>query len=332
MRDPEHPRLAGDWHEPHSITWPHDLTEVTPGILLTSSLPMLLLDVRADPTRPKLLAMGDHGDARNIHGVAWPHAMQDTFFLAGGKAPGPACDITSDATFMTWDARSWRQDGKFRLIDDFRVTRGTATDGRAPATTWCAHWFDVHPRYRQGGVVAMAWYEHGTRLLLVDPTGQIEEIGWFLGYGGSAAGAYWASNDVLYVADFNRGLDVLRWKGAVPAPGPTDARPTQPAGAEGPAPSGRPRSQRVRDLLALPQSGRCLRRGRLPVRPRAPHGRKITRVTVRVAGRPMVSVERLRVSRTVVLKGLRRVPTRVRISVWMAGGERLDATARYRRC
>src|SRR4051795_1865235 len=46
LRDPEHPKLAGDWvkslpvdQQPNSN---HDVTEVAPGVLMTSSTPMLL--------------------------------------------------------------------------------------------------------------------------------------------------------------------------------------------------------------------------------------------------------------------------------------------------
>src|SRR3954454_22427691 len=60
LRDPEHPKVAGDWvkalpaaQQPNSN---HDVTEVAPGRVLTSSTPMLLLNVE-DPAHPTVLAI-----------------------------------------------------------------------------------------------------------------------------------------------------------------------------------------------------------------------------------------------------------------------------------
>src|SRR3712207_7114621 len=31
-----------------------------------------------------------------------------------------------------------------------------------------SHWFDLHPRFRDGGLLGVAWYSQGTRFLRVD--------------------------------------------------------------------------------------------------------------------------------------------------------------------
>ncbi len=83
---------------------PHDVTEVAPGIVLTATDPMFLLDVREDPSEPKLLATTDAPGF--VHGTHWPNRMSDRFALAGGEAVGPACDGSASATLQTYDTTS----------------------------------------------------------------------------------------------------------------------------------------------------------------------------------------------------------------------------------
>jgi hypothetical protein len=89
-------------------------------------------------------------------------------------------------------------------------------------STYCVHWFTPHPTYRNGGLVAIAWYEHGTRFLQVGRDGSISEVGWFLPLGTTASAAYWITDRIVYVSDYNRGLDVIRYTGDItpgePAP------------------------------------------------------------------------------------------------------------------
>jgi hypothetical protein len=127
------------------------------------------------------------------------------FVLAGGEAIGPGCDDNASATFMTLDAAT------LSVLSEFRMSTGAGADGRAPATTWCTHWFSPHPTFANGGMVAIAWYEHGTRFLKVSPKGQIDEVGWFIPVGTSASAAYWVNKDVLYLIDYQRGLDIVKF-------------------------------------------------------------------------------------------------------------------------
>lgn len=57
LRQPSAPRLAGDWRDaiPGGPGTQHDVTEVAPGFVLTSSKNMTLLDVH-DPAAPKIVA------------------------------------------------------------------------------------------------------------------------------------------------------------------------------------------------------------------------------------------------------------------------------------
>ena len=209
LRDPTKPKLAGNWAQGSPASGGgHDVTEVAPGMVLTSTQPLLLLDARKNPTKPKVVASGFNDDGRFMHSNLWPHRMKDKFLLVGGESSGPSCDDT-DAAFMTWDATKWRS-GRFTMIDEYRVKNGVPTDGDAPANLYCMHWFDDHPDYKNGGLVAVAWYEHGVRLMDVSSTGKISEAGYFVPAGGSTSAAYWVTDEILYTADYNRGIDIIK--------------------------------------------------------------------------------------------------------------------------
>ncbi|MDQ3951435.1 MAG: hypothetical protein M3279_00510 [Actinomycetota bacterium] len=212
--DGSSPTVVGNWMRGTDLVGgAHDVTEIAPGLVVTSSKPMLLLDARKNPALPSVVARADVKDdlldSIYAHGNLWPRRGRDRFLLLGGEKVGP-CSKTENAGLFTYDVSRWRSEGVAEPVGAFRLENGSPTDGNAAYNTNCAHWFDTHPEWRNGGLVAMAWYEHGTRLLEVDRTGQIEERGWFLPLDGSVWGAYWVSEDVIYAVDYNRGVDVLR--------------------------------------------------------------------------------------------------------------------------
>jgi hypothetical protein len=47
----------------------------------------------------------------------------------------------------------------------------------------------------------------------VSPTGKINEIGWFMPWGGSTGAAYWVTNEIVYAVDYSRGIDIIRFTG-----------------------------------------------------------------------------------------------------------------------
>jgi hypothetical protein len=214
LRKPRRPRIVGNWAK-HSNTprGGHDVTEVAPGLVMTSTQPIQLLDARKNPVRPKVLATGSNRDKRFIHGNRWPRRMKDKFLLAGGETTGPSCGSADSGAFMTWSTRKWKARRSFRMIDQYRVKNGNPNEGDAPANLFCTHWFDTHPTWRNGGLVAMGWYEHGTRFLKVSHKGKISEAGYFLPFGGSTSAAYWVSKKIVYSVDYNRGLDIIRFTG-----------------------------------------------------------------------------------------------------------------------
>ena len=251
LRDPDSPVLSPNSWQTEDIESEHDVNEVSPGIVLTSTQPLKLLDARIDPERPSVIASSAKQEDRFVHASRWPRGGEDDFVLVGGEATGPGCGEDVSATFSTWDARSWRETGVISQIDEFRLGPGLVSEGRAPDSSFCVHWFMEHPYYANGGLVAIAWYEHGTHFLNITREGKIEEVGWFVGAGGQASAAYWIDERTVYVADYIRGLDVLRFTGEIgsppapPAPGdsaPTQDPPAQPETGSAP-PAGEPAAQ-----------------------------------------------------------------------------------------
>jgi hypothetical protein len=216
LRNPAKPKLMKEkWGEGKPAASGHDIEEVAPGLVLTATQPIMLLDARKDPRKPKLLAVGGNPDGRFIHTARWPGGKDKFLLMAGETNFKPRCDQAS-AAFMTWDASKWKRTGSFTMIDEYRMSNGTHLDGSPPANVSCStHWHEAHPKFRNGGLVAAAFFEHGTRFIDVSSKGKIKEVGWFLPHAGSTSAAYWITKDIVYTLDYNRGIDVIRFTGKV---------------------------------------------------------------------------------------------------------------------
>lgn len=216
LRNPESPQVVGQWNAGTPAVWAHDLTEVSAGIVVTASDPVMVLDARDRPTRPRVVAVGEVAVDEFVHGVLWPRGGRDRFLLAGGEDLGPRCDVPGDrrqASFVTYNTDGWMRTAKIRPVDAWSPPHGAFIDGNAPVNHFCGHWFDDHPRFDNGGLVAVAWYEHGTRFLRISGQGEIEEEGYYMVPAGEASASYWITDRIVYVADYLRGLDILRYTG-----------------------------------------------------------------------------------------------------------------------
>ncbi|HEX2196549.1 MAG TPA: hypothetical protein VHJ76_06450, partial [Actinomycetota bacterium] len=89
LRDPANPKLLSEkWTDGQvPVSAFHDVTEVAPGIVLTSTDPMLLLDARKDPAHPKFLAATEKYESNGLpfHSNLWPRSMKDRWVIAGGE-------------------------------------------------------------------------------------------------------------------------------------------------------------------------------------------------------------------------------------------------------
>ncbi len=219
LRDPANPvKLPNSWGDGMPTGNSHDVNEVAPGVVLTSSDPLQVLDTR-NPAKPKLLAVG-MPNGEFIHTSKWPGMGKDRFVLSTGETWLPAADARCDDTsgaFKVWDTTGWRQGKAFKITDTFRPKSGTYVDGSPPSgnTFGCStHWFEHHPTFNNGGLVAVTFFNHGTRFMDVSSKGKISEKGWFLPHGGNAAAVEWLTNDIVYSIDLQRGFDILRYADA----------------------------------------------------------------------------------------------------------------------
>jgi hypothetical protein len=225
----------------------HNLTEIRPGVLMAACQPFLILSVRPEDggtiLQPKVLASGKNADARFIHGNHWPRAGADKVALVGGETNfKPQCGPNNGA-FMTFDASHANLDGSFSgPLDEYRAQNGSYLDSNPPTQILgCSvHWFDEHPTFHDGGLVALAAYENGTRFLQIGSDGKITEQGYFVPLGGSTSAPHWApgGSDVVYAVDYERGLDVLKYGGEHYVPGQPE--PDRVPGTNGPPEQGSP--------------------------------------------------------------------------------------------
>ena len=188
----------------------HDVTEVAPGLVMTATTPMMLLDARKDPAKPKVLAISERKDG--MHGIEWPRSMKDKFILGASETTFNGRCNDNSGSFQTWSTDSWQKTKTFKMIDEVKPVNGVVADGNPVAQRNCtAHWFEAHPDFKNGGYVAAGFYDHGTRFYEVTSSGKIEEAGYFMAYGGQASAAYWITDEIVYTVDYNRGLDILRF-------------------------------------------------------------------------------------------------------------------------
>jgi hypothetical protein len=119
------------------------------------------------------------------------------------------------STKGSYNGESWKStpEKPFRLN---LVSSWTAwgQEGSSTTSASCsAHWFTVN-----GNIIAQGWYAQGTRFIDVSDPKHPKQVGYFrvpAGDGvtaGSASAAYW-HNGYVYVADYNRGVDVLKYDG-----------------------------------------------------------------------------------------------------------------------
>jgi hypothetical protein len=219
LRKPSKPKLMpGSWGAKASTDNGHDVVEVKPGFILTATDPIQLLDARKNPAKPKMRALAKPMN-EFVHSVRWPRKMKDKFVLAVGETWVPVADAQcgdGTAGFSTWNGSNWKKTHSFQMIDIYRPTAGNYMNGRPAvnAPFGCStHWFQEHPTFKNGGIVAAGFYNHGTRFLKVTKKGKISEVGWFMPNGGGTSGAYWRTKRIVYSIDYQRGFDVLKYKG-----------------------------------------------------------------------------------------------------------------------
>ena len=258
LRDPAAAKLAPvTWRkavrygDKSNSPYTHDLTEIRPGLVMSSGSTAILMDTR-DPLAPVRLTVIEQKNrfpSLGYHSVEWGQGGRDPFLVAGTEiAPDGATNTAGsdckgdNSVIETWDAREVLTGldayyagasvdeafaGRaFRKIDAYSVSgRGLFLDGAAPAhVLYCAHWMELHPDFAGGGLMAVSYYDRGTRFLNVGADGKMTEVGWITAAEGYSGSAQWLSDEVVYIMDYRRGMEVVRLKPA-PATGVTAEAP-----------------------------------------------------------------------------------------------------------
>lgn len=220
LRNPEKPKLLDKlWSDVTGVR-AHDVTEVRPGLVVTSSSPMFALDT-TDPENPKILQNTDPKAPHTGHNNIWPRGGKDRFLLSASETSANGrCELYSDddgRTLQAWDTRGWRTGG-FKPAGTYTLDH---SEGHPPVDALgvqgcSAHWAHEQPGFKNGGLVAMAAWSHGVRLLEVSRAGDIKEVGWFLKDVHGAVDVEWVTDRIIYVIEDGGGVggfDVIKYTG-----------------------------------------------------------------------------------------------------------------------
>lgn len=225
LHDPSNPKLLDKpWTDAIDGTYVHDVTEVHPGLVLTSSTPMYAMDT-TDPTKPRTIMKTDPGTTDTSHNNIWPRSGKDRFMISASEAVNEGrCEPYGDdgKTLQVWRTDGWRTKG-FRRVGSYTLVNGTGSDGQPPLDVFgiqgcSAHWAREHPSFHNGGLVAMAAYSHGVRLLDISSQGIPREVGWFLKDIQAAIDVTWLTDRIMYVVEDGSGgaIDIVKYTGPLP--------------------------------------------------------------------------------------------------------------------
>ena len=216
LRDLAAPKVIGSVQTPagadHGVWAPgivHDVNvDPTGHVWMTGSGGTALYAPVKDPLKPKLLASTAKND--NVRTNSYIHhnslrltantvlVTEESYNGCGGEAPLEYDDPVG-GRFETW-----RIDLKSKRLVPIAVY-----SQQVPGVSTCSsHWFDINANK----VVADAWYEGGVRFLDVSNPKRIRQVGYLRTSDGSASQAQFVPGrpDLVYVADYLRGLDVLK--------------------------------------------------------------------------------------------------------------------------
>ena len=243
LTDPANARLLPTtWRKPvgygdrSNTPYAHDLTEIRPGLVMSAGSTAILMDT-TDPANPvRLTAIDRPGRFSSLgyHSVEWGRDGTERYLVAGTEiAPSGATNTAGsdcegeNSVIETWDARAVKEglsayasgasaadafSGRtFTKVDSYDAgSRGIFLDGEAPAhVLYCAHWMELHPDFKRSGRMAVSYYDRGTRFVDVASNGTMTEVGWITPADGYSGSPQWVSDNVVYIMDYRRGLEVV---------------------------------------------------------------------------------------------------------------------------
>ncbi len=264
--DGQAPKVIGNWIDELRAQGVdeqscHHIREIRPGVLLTACQPFAAISINAadggSPAHPKVLYTG--AAAKFVHSARWPRKGADKFALIGGEENFTGRCELNNSEFSVYSAekvlagQSKSFEGPVAQVPP--AGNGVYADGKpvAGGLGCSVHWFQEHPTFRNGGLVALSEYEDGVRFLQIGADGSITEQGFFLSLGSSSSSPKWAGkDDVLYSIDYQRGIDILRYRGEHYVPGAPPESGRIP-GTNGETPPIAPNAAQVAQRTALAQ-------------------------------------------------------------------------------
>jgi hypothetical protein len=160
-----------------------------------------------------------------VHSARWPRQGRDKLVLIGGETNFTGrCDGDNGEFARTARRRSSGKSKTFagRSTTCSRpATAPTPTASRSRTTSAAPSTGSRSTRRcTNGGLVALSEYEDGVRFMPGRRDGKMTEQGFFAPLGGSSSSSKWApSGDVVYSLDYDRGIDIIRWRGPHYVPG-----------------------------------------------------------------------------------------------------------------
>ena len=224
LRDPSNAKVVGSFRP--SIGGTHDVQVDEAGVAWIVGGGGIAGYTTEDPLNPTLVVR-QNGSFHNdfiLHNSWRPNATaMDPEKLSDGIVdPGELVLVTeedwlslqngfcgSEGQFQTGHFRE-RSDGSLTVEKLDAISLGNLTDGTGKPVggTCSSHYFD----HRSDGIVAVAWYEQGTRFIDVSDPYDIRQVGYFM----PAVTATWNvkfHGEYIYTIDVARGIDVLRFTG-----------------------------------------------------------------------------------------------------------------------
>lgn len=230
LRDPANPKKAGQFVPAITGIATHDVQVDRKGLAWIAGADGTAAYDVSNPLKPRMVMRTDES-IKNSGQLGFPGP--DPVFGIGGEGETPIdlihhnslhyskrlVAITEEdynrptckgaGSFQTWGIVGKR----LALLDMFTTELDNLVQGKgwAPVTGLCsAHYFD-----ERSGLVAVGWYEEGTRFLDVrDPAG-IRQVGYWVPTKGETWAVYFPptdrSGEIVYSLDFARGIDVLRF-------------------------------------------------------------------------------------------------------------------------
>lgn len=211
----------------------HNLNRAGDGRVVADTSPRAMLDV-SNPAVPVTLTLGWLPDGANLayqHNNLRPNAAAWTARASGDTdpllRPGELLVSNGETNFTgtcgsgngplaTWSVKDFDKGAPMTHIATLRPVSGNYVNGNPTVNAMgCSgHWFSV-----RNDIVAAGWYDHGIRLVSVNPqTGSLGQIGFFQPVVTEASAAHWIDDEYIYTVDYARGIDILRFVSSAAAP------------------------------------------------------------------------------------------------------------------